>query len=140
MWAAVGAMVVLSLSIKSTTQLLRLVMINSESMGIEEAPGSDVKVSKHPDLEASERCEVGNLLIASAGIGVVTSGASGVGALSFSFRLNANFGLVPAEDWFVCSFSKACSHDFSCFNAGISSAITSRALSEIGTISYCRWS
>ena len=138
MWTAVGARAVLSLSIKSTMQLLRLVMINSESMGIEEAPGSDVKVSKHPDLEVSERCEAGNLLIVSAGMDALTSGGSDVGALDFSFRLNANFGLVPVEDWFVWSFPKACSHDFSCLTPGISSVITSRASSEFGTISYCR--
>ena len=60
---------------------------------------------------------MGDVLIVSAGIGVLTSGASGVGVLDFSFRLNANFGLIPVEVWFVCSFSKACSHDFSCLNA-----------------------
>ena len=114
MWTAVGALVGLSLSIKSTIQLSRLVMINSESMGREEASGSDVKVSEHPDLEVSKRCEVGDLLIVSAEIGDSTSGVSGAGFLDPPFRLNANFGLVPAEVWFVCSFSKACSHDFSC--------------------------
>ena len=113
MWTAAGV-IVLSLSNKSTTQLSRLVMISSESMGIEGASGSDAKVSKHPDLEVSERCEVGDLLIVSAEIGDSTSGVSGAGFLDPPFRLNANFGLVPAEVWFVCSFSKACSHDFSC--------------------------
>lgn len=49
MWTAVGATAVLLLSIKSTIQLSRLAIINSESMGIGE-PGSDVEVSKHPDL------------------------------------------------------------------------------------------
>ena len=116
MWTAAGA-VVLSLSNMSTIQRSRLEMINSESMGIEGTSGSDAKVSKHPDLEVSERCEVGDLLIVSAEIGGSTSGASGAGFLDPPFRLNANFGLVPAEVWFVCSFSKACSHDFSCLNA-----------------------
>jgi len=113
MWTAAGA-VGLSVSNKSTIQVSRLAMINSESMGMEGASGSDAKVSKHPDLEASERCGAGDLLIVSAEIGGSTSGAPGVGFLDPSFRLNANFGLVPAEVWFVCSFSKACSHDFSC--------------------------
>jgi len=98
MWTAVGAMAGLSDSIKSTIQLSRLAMISSESMGIEEVSGSDVKVSKHPDLEVSERCEAGDLLIISAGMGALTSGASGMGFSGLSFRLNANFGLIPAED------------------------------------------
>ena len=118
MWTAVGAMVGLSLSIKSTIQLSRLVMINSESMGREDASGSDVKVSEHPDLEVSKRCEVGDLLIVSVGRGALTSGASGVVFSAFSFRLNANFGFVPVEVWLVCSFSKACSHDLSCWSDG----------------------
>ena len=89
-------------------------MISSESMGMEGVSGSDAKVSKHADLEANERCEVGDLLIVSVEIGGLTCGTSDVGFLDSPFRLNANFGLVPAEVWFVCSFSKACSHDFSC--------------------------
>jgi len=97
MWMAVGAIVALSLSIKSTIQLSRLAMINSESMGTEEASRSDAKVSKHPDLEDSEKCEVGDLLNVSAGTGVLTSGVSDVGFSDFSFRLNANFGLMPVE-------------------------------------------
>ena len=92
-------------------------MIKSESMGLGGASGSDAKVSKHPDLEVNEGCEAGNLLIVSAGMGTSSSGASGGGFSGLSFRLNANFGLAPAEDWFVCSFSRACSHDFSCCNA-----------------------
>ena len=96
MWTAAGAIVLL-LSNKSTTQLSRLAMISSESMGIEGASGSDAKVSKHPDLEVNERCEVGDLLIVSAEIGGSTSGASGAGFLDPPFRLNTNFGLVPAE-------------------------------------------
>ena len=71
-------------------------MVNSESMGIE-VSGSDAKVSKHPDLEVNEGCEAGDLLIISGGVGVLTSGASGVGFSDLSFRLNANFGLTPAE-------------------------------------------
>jgi len=89
-------------------------MINSESMGTEEASRSDANVSKHPDLEDNERCGVGDLLIVSAGTGVLTSSEAGFS--DFSFRLNANFCLVPVEVWFVCSFSNACSHDFSCLN------------------------
>jgi len=116
MWTAAGA-IVLSLCNKSTTQLSRLAMINSESMGIEGVFGSDAKVSKQPDLEANERCEVGDLLIVSVEIGGLTCGGSGVGFLDSPFRLNANFGFVPVEVWFACSFSKACSHDFSCLNA-----------------------
>lgn len=92
-------------------------MTNSESMGIEEASGSDVKVSKHPDLEVNERCEVDDLLIVCARMGCLASDASGVGFSDLSLRLNANFGLVPVEVWLVCSFSRACSHDFSCFSA-----------------------
>lgn len=118
MWTAVGAMAVLSLSAKSTIQLSRLAMIKSESVGIEETPGSDTKVSKHPDLEVKERYEVGDLSIVSAGIGTLSSGTWCVGFSDLSFRLKANFGLVPVEAWFVCSFSKACSHDLSCLNAG----------------------
>jgi hypothetical protein len=86
-----------SLSIRSTIQLSRLAMINSESMGIEQVSGSDAKVSKHPDLEVKERCELGDLLIISAGIGVLASGGSGMDLSDLSFRLNANFGLMPAE-------------------------------------------
>jgi len=115
MWMAVGAMIALSPSIKSTIQLSRSAMINSESMVIEETSGSDAKVSRHPDLEVNERCEVGDLIV-SAGIGALTSGASGVGFSDLSFRLNTNLGLVPVEVWLVCSFSRACSHDFSCLS------------------------
>jgi len=115
MWTAAGT-TALSFSNKSTTQLSRLAMINSESMGIEEVSGSDANVSRHPDLEVNERWGVSDLLIVSAEMGGLTSGASGVGFLGSPFRLNANFGLVPAEVWFVCSFSKACSHDLSCLN------------------------
>ena len=92
-------------------------MIKSESIGLEEVSGNDAKVSKHPDWEVNEGCEAGNLLIVSAGTGTFSSGASGVGFSGLSFRLNANFGLAPAEDWTVCSFSRPCSHDFSCCNA-----------------------
>ena len=95
-----GLMVALSLSIKSTMQLSRLAMINSESMGTEEASENDAEVSKHLDSEVNERYEVGDLLVASAGIGALTSGASGVAFPDF-FRLNANFGLAPAEVWFA---------------------------------------
>ena len=73
-------------------------MISSESKGIEEVSGSDAKVSKHPDLEVNERCEAGDLLVISAGISVLTSGVSGAGFSDLSLRLNANFGLIPAED------------------------------------------
>ena len=116
MWTAVRAMAVLSLSAKSTIQLSRLAMIKSESIGVDETPGSDAKVSKHPDLEVKERYEVGDLSIVSAGIGALSSGTWCVGFSDLSFRLKANFCLVPVEAWFVCSFSKACSHDFSCLN------------------------
>jgi len=85
------------LSIKSTIQLSRLAMINSESMGIEEISGSDVNVSRHPDLWVNESCEVGDPLIVSAGMDVLTSGASGAGFSGLSFLLNANFGLAPVE-------------------------------------------
>lgn len=87
----------LSLCTKSTIQLSRLAMISSESMGIEETSGSDAKVSKHPDFEVNERCGAGDPLIISAGIGASTSGASGADLSDLSFRLNANFGLIPAE-------------------------------------------
>ena len=107
---------ILSFPSKSTIQLSRLAMTKSESMGIGEASGNDVKVSKHSDLEVKERCGVDDLLIVSGEIGSLTSGASGTAFLGSPFRLNANFGLVPVEVWFVCSFSKACSHDRNCLN------------------------
>jgi hypothetical protein len=93
-------------------------MINSESMKVEEESGSGMGVGKHPDFEVNERCEVGGLLIVSAGIGVSTSVTSDGGFSDLSLRLKANFGFAPAEAWFVWSFSRACSHDFSCLNAG----------------------
>lgn len=91
-------------------------MINSESMGVEEASGNDVRVSKHPDLEANKRCELDDLLIVSVSIGASISGTSGGGFSDLALRLNANFGLAPVEVWFICSFSRACSHAFSCLN------------------------
>lgn len=78
-------------------------------MGVEEASGSDVRVSKHPDFEANEKCEVGDLLIVSTGICGWTSGMSDEGFSGLSLRLNANFGFIRVEAWF-----KVCSHDFSC--------------------------
>jgi hypothetical protein len=105
-------------SIKSTIQSSRPVMINSESMGMEEASGNDARVSKHPDLEANMRFELDDLLIVSAGICASTSGRSDRRFSGLSLRLNANFGFVPVEVWFICSFSKVCSHDFNCLNAG----------------------
>lgn len=92
-------------------------MIKSESIGLGEVSGNDAKVSKHPDLEANGGCGAGNLLIVSAGTGPLSSGVSGAGFSGLSFRLNANLGLAPAEDWTVCSFSRPCSHDLSCYNA-----------------------
>ena len=108
----------LLLSIKSTIQLSISVMISSESMVVEEGSRNDVRVSKHADLEANKRCEVGDLLIVSTRIGGSTSGMLDGDFSGLSLRLNANFGFVPVEPWFVCSFSKALSHDFSCFNPG----------------------
>ena len=117
MWTAVGFMVALPLSIKSTIQLSRLVMINSESMGIEEEPGSDMRVSKDPDLEVKERCELSDAFVVTAGMSVSTSGKPNGGFSGLSLRLKVNFGFVPVEVWLVCSFSKVRSHDFSCLNA-----------------------
>src|ERR1700753_2608843 len=91
-WTAVGIMVALLPSIKSTIQWSRLVMINSESMGIEEASRSDVRVSKHPDLEVNERCEVGDLLVVSAGTDASTCGGSDGGFSDLSLRLNEKLG------------------------------------------------
>ena len=59
-----------------------------------------------------------DLLIISAGIGASTFGASDWGVSDLSLRLNENFGLEPVEFWFVCSFSRTRSHDFSCLNSG----------------------
>lgn len=89
-------------------------MISSESMEAEEASESNERVSKHPDLEAKE---AGGLLIISATIGVSASGVSDGGFSNLSLRLNVNFGFVPVEFWFICSFSKVRSHEFSCLNS-----------------------
>jgi len=77
------------------------------------------KVSKHPDFEVNEKCEVGDLLIVSPGDRYLDLGPFDGCFSGLSLCLNANFGLVPGEVWFVCSFSKTRSHDFSCLNAKI---------------------
>lgn len=106
------------LSTKSTIQLSRSVMINSESMGIEEASRSDVRVSKHLDLDVNERWGVANSLVVPVGGGGPTAGVIDGGSSDLSLRLNVNFGFVPVDVWFICSFSKARSHDLSCLNTG----------------------